>query len=95
MDQIVANDCAPIIEQCCACLATVLLKVQIGKGFTIAGESFAKGLNLADTVWRPIVDPGILGHVQVVWLESNPKRAALRLLGMARNVAAEQTPATN
>ncbi len=86
MHQIVANDRAPIIEQCCACQATVLLKVQIGKGFTIAGESFAKGVKLVDTVWRPIVGPGSLGHVQAVWLESNPKRAALRLLGMARNV---------
>lgn len=88
--QIVATDRAPIIEQCCACQATVLLKVQIGKGFTIAGEGFAKGVNLVDAVWRPIVGPGSLGHVQAVWLESNPKRAALRLLGMARNMAAGQ-----
>lgn len=90
MHQIVANDRAPIIEQCCACQATVLLKVQIGKGFTITGASFAKGVNIVGTVWRPIVGPGSLGHVQAVWLESNPKRAVLRLLGIARNMAAER-----
>lgn len=95
MHQIVANDRAPIIEQCCACQATVLLKVQLGRGFTIAGESFARGINIVDTVWQPIVGPGSLGHVQAVWLESNPKRAALRLLGMARNMATEKTPATS
>ena len=95
MHQIVANDRAPIIEQCCACQATVLLKVQLGRGFTIAGESFAKGINIVDTVWQPIVGPGSLGHVQAVWLESNPKRAVLRFLGMARNMATEKTPTTN
>lgn len=95
MHQIVANDRAPIIEQCCACQATVLLKVQLGRGFTIAGESFARGINIVDTVWQPIVGPGSLGHVQAVWLESNPKRAVLRFLGMARNMATEKTPTTN
>lgn len=80
----------PKIEKFCACQATVLLNVQIGKGFTIAGESFAKGVNLIGTVWRPIVGSGSLGHVQAIWLASNPKRTVLQLLGMARNVRVDE-----
>ncbi len=90
MCAILNNDRAPIIEQCRACQATVILKVQIGKGFTITGASFAKGVSIEGTVWRPIVGPDTTGVVKAVWLDSNPKRAVLRLLGMARNVAAEQ-----
>ncbi|SFE12527.1 LysR family transcriptional regulator [Roseivivax sediminis] len=88
--QITACEQTPIIEQCRACQATVILKVQIGKGFTITGESFAKGLSVEGTVWRPVTGPHSIGVIKAVWLDSNPKRAVLRLLGMARNVAAER-----
>jgi DNA-binding transcriptional LysR family regulator len=87
--QITAREEAPIIEQCQACQATVILKVQIGRGFTITGESFAKGVNIQGTVWRPIIGPDTIGVVKAVWLDSNPKRAVLRLLGIARNMAAQ------
>ena len=60
------------------------------EGFTITGASFAKGVNIVGTVWRPIIGPGSLGHLQAVWLKSNPKRAVLRLLGISHNMAAEQ-----
>ena len=76
-----------VIKQCCACQATVIMKVQIGEGLTITGESFAKGIGIQGTIWRPITDPDTIGVVKVVWLDSNPKRAVLHLLGMARNMA--------
>ncbi|MCR4266630.1 LysR family transcriptional regulator [Nitratireductor sp. ZSWI3] len=87
MHQIRAGEHAPFIEQCQACQTTVILKVQIGRGFTITGESFAKGVNIQGTAWRPITDPDTTGLVKAVWLESNPKRVVLRLLGIARNMA--------
>lgn len=88
--RIVANDRAPGIEQCRACQATVILKVQIGKGFTITGASFASGVIIEGTVWRPIIGPNSTGTIQAVWLDTNPKRAALHLLGIARNMAAKR-----
>lgn len=84
------NDHSPIIEECQACQATVILKVQIGKGFTITSASFAKGVSIEGTVWLPITSPDAVGVVKAVWLESNPKRSVLRLLGMAREMAAKQ-----
>lgn len=87
MRPIMANGRAPIIEQCMACQATVILYVQIGKGFTITGASFAKGVDIKGTVWRPITGPGAISVIKAVWLHSNPKRAVLRLIGMARNMA--------
>lgn len=88
MGPIMAGDQTPIIEQCRACQATVILKVQIGRGFTITGAGFAKGVSIEGTVWRPIIGPDTIGVVKAVWLESNPKRSVLRLLGIARNMAA-------
>jgi DNA-binding transcriptional LysR family regulator len=86
------NDRSPIIEQCQACQATVILKIQIGKGFTITGASFAKGVSIEGTVWRPITGQGTTGVVKAVWLDTNPKRAVLRLIGMARNLASQHRP---
>lgn len=88
MHPILAGERVPVIEHCRACQATVILKVQIGKGFTISGANFARGVSIEGTVWRPIVGPDTIGVIKVVWLESNPKRSALRLLGIARNMAA-------
>ncbi len=70
----------------------MILKVQIGKGFTITGESFARGVDIQGTVWRPITGPETIGVIKAVWLDSNPKRAVLRLIGMARNMAAGPEP---
>ena len=84
---ILAGERVPVIENCRACQATVILKVQIGKGFTISGANFAGGVSIEDTVWRPIIGPNTVGIIKAVWLESNPKRSALRLLGIARNMA--------
>lgn len=84
---ILAGERVPVIEHCRACQATVILKVQIGKGFTISGANFARGVSIEGTVWRPIVGPNTVGIIKAVWLESNPKRSALRLLGIARNMA--------
>lgn len=79
MCAILRNDRAPIIEQCRDRKATAILMVQIGKGVSIEG-----------TIWRPVVGPNTISSVKAVWLDSNPKRAVLRLIGMARNVAGEQ-----
>lgn len=92
MHPITVNHRAPIVEQCRACQATVILKVQIGKGFTITGAGFAKGVSIEGTVWRPITGPDTTGVIKAVWLDSNPKRAILRLIGMARNMAGEWEP---
>lgn len=88
-DRISASEAAPVIEQCQACQATVVLKVQIGKGFTVTGESFADAIDIDGTVWRPIIGPDSIGTISAVWLDTNPKRAALHLLGIARNMAIE------
>lgn len=88
-DRISAGEHAPAIEQCQACEATVVLKVQIGSGFAITGETFADAIDIAGTVWRPIVGPDSIGTISAVWLDTNPKRAALHLLGIARNMAME------
>lgn len=89
-ERIATGERAPIIEQCQACQATVVLKVQLGRGFTVTGASFAESVKIEGTVWRPIVGPGSTGTISAVWLDTNPKRAALHLLGIARNLAAER-----
>lgn len=88
--QITNGERRPRIEQCRACQATVMMKVQIGMGFMVTGASFAECVSIEGAVWRRIADS--TGEVKAVWLDSVPKRAVLRLLGMARNMAKEHTP---
>lgn len=82
----------PEIEHCQACQATVIMKVQIGRGFTITGASFADNVAISGTVWRPIAQSETMGVVKAVWLVSNPKRAALRLLAMTDSLVSEMKP---
>ena len=60
------NDHSPIIEQCQACQATVILKVQIGKDFTITSASFAKGVSIEGTVWHLITSPDAVGVIKAI-----------------------------
>ncbi|WP_186398112.1 LysR family transcriptional regulator [Stappia sp. P2PMeth1] len=81
----------PIIERCNASQATVIVKVQLGKGFTLTGESFANAVTIEAAIWRPIVGNDGSCPINAVWLESNPKRSVLRFVAIARNMAAEGT----
>lgn len=76
----------PTIQMCHASEATVFLMVQLGQGATLAGESFARAVTIASTVWKPIQGQNSVSSINAIWLESNPKRALLRLVGAARNL---------
>ena len=82
----IAADGGPAIQICRASEATVILKVQLGQGVTLAGEGFARTVAIDATVWKPIDGPNSIGSIKAVWLESNPKRTLLRLVGTARNI---------
>lgn len=70
--------------------ATILLKVQLGQGVTLAQESVARSVAADFTTWRPMQGHNSLSACQAVWLDSNPKRALLRLLSMARKLASSR-----
>lgn len=86
-EQVAANG-GPAIEICRASEATVILKVQLGHGVTLAGEGFARAVAIESAIWKPMAGPYSSRSIQAMWLESNPKRALLRLVGAARNMAA-------
>lgn len=88
-DLIVAGENPPVVEHCQATQATVIVKVQMGKGFTLSGESFAKSVSVAGTVWRPVTGRQSTGAVKIVWLDSNPGSSLQRLVTMAKNMARE------
>lgn len=88
--RITTGSSAPIVEQCHASQATVLVKVRLGKGFALAGTSFARATAIENTVWRPITGRNSSCPVKAVWLESNPKRAVLHVVAIARNMAEER-----
>ncbi|WP_349365485.1 MAG: LysR substrate-binding domain-containing protein [Nitratireductor rhodophyticola] len=91
LDQFVRGPNAPVVERCHASQTTVMINVRLGKGFTLAGESLARAAAIDGAVWRPIVGERSRCQVRAVWLDSNPKRAVLRLVGTAQNMAAEGT----
>lgn len=82
----IASDGGPTIQICRASEATVILKVQLGQGVTLAGEGFARTVAIDATVWKPISGQSSTSSIKAVWLESNPKRALLRLVGTASNM---------
>ncbi|MER9401412.1 LysR family substrate-binding domain-containing protein [Mesorhizobium sp. M0615] len=91
LEQIAANG-GPTVQICCASEATVILKVQLGQGVALAGEGFARTVAIDATVWKPISGQHSVSSIKAVWLESNPKRALLRLVGTARNMVAATRP---
>ena len=88
-DLILAGETPPVIEHCQATQATVIVKVQMGKGFTLSGESFSRSVSVARTVWRPVTGPYSKGTVKIIWLDSNPRSSVQRLVSMAQNMARE------
>lgn len=62
------------------------------QGFHDYGRELRRGVDIQGTVWWPITGPETIGVIKAVWLDSNPKRAVLRLPGMARNMAAGPEP---
>ncbi|MGX8009031.1 LysR family transcriptional regulator [Mesorhizobium sp. ORM8.1] len=84
----VAADGGPAVQACRANQATVIFKVQLGQGVTFAGESYARTIATESALWRPLDGKNSISSIKGVWLESNPKRAVLRLIGLARNMAA-------
>ena len=91
LKQISVGSQAPIIEHCQASQATVVVRVQLGEGFTVAGENFANSVAIDGTVWRPITGRNSSCSIKAVWLKSNPKRAVLHLVQIARNMAKERS----
>ncbi|RWM09147.1 LysR family transcriptional regulator [Mesorhizobium sp.] len=87
LEGIVAGGGRPTVKICQAGQATVIFNVQLGQGFTLAGESFARTVTIAATAWRPLDGHNSLCSIKAFWLETNPKRAVLRLIGLARNMA--------
>ncbi|WP_256754868.1 LysR family transcriptional regulator [Mesorhizobium sp. Mes31] len=88
----IAADGGPAIQICRASEATVILKVQLGQCVTLAGGGFARTVAIDATVWKPIDGQNSISSIKAVWLESNPKRALLRLVGTARNMVTATRP---
>ncbi|MGT2468030.1 hypothetical protein ACVOMV_29345 [Mesorhizobium atlanticum] len=82
---IVTDACRPTVNMCQGGQASVIC--QLGHGVTLAGESFARNVAFDATVWKPIDGRNGLCSIKAFWLETNPKRAVLRLIGLARNMA--------
>jgi hypothetical protein len=54
---------------------------------TFTEESYAKTVAIDSATWKPLDGQNSVSSIRAVWLESNPKRAVLRLIGLARNMA--------
>lgn len=79
-----------VIEQCHGSQATVIVNVRLGKGFALSGASFAKGITIERTVWRPILGRNSHLPIKAVWLQSNPRRPVLQFIAVAQKIAAER-----
>ncbi|WP_245518812.1 MULTISPECIES: LysR substrate-binding domain-containing protein [unclassified Mesorhizobium] len=87
LEGIVTDGCRPAVNMCQGGQASVIFSVQLGQGVTLAGESFARNVAFDATVWKPIDGRNGLCSIKAFWLETNPKRAVLRLIGLARKMA--------
>ncbi|CAN7702763.1 LysR family transcriptional regulator [Mesorhizobium amorphae] len=84
----ITADGGPAVQACRANQATVMFQVQLGQGVTLAEASYAGIVGIDSAVWKPLGGKDSVSSIKGVWLESNPKRAVLRLVGLARNMAA-------
>ncbi|RRH89572.1 LysR family transcriptional regulator [Mesorhizobium tamadayense] len=87
LEGMVADGCRPTVKMCQAGQATVIFNVQLGQGVTLAGESFARTVAIDATAWKPLDGHNSLCSIKAFWLETNPKSAVLRLIGLARRMA--------
>jgi hypothetical protein len=62
--------------------------VQLGPGFTLADESYPRAIADDCALWRLLNGQNSFSSIKGIWLGSNPKRAVLRLVGLAKNMAA-------
>ncbi|WP_434721333.1 LysR substrate-binding domain-containing protein [Mesorhizobium sp. RIZ17] len=90
LEGVVAEVGGPDVKMCQAGQATVIFNVQLGQGIALAGESFAQTVAIDGTAWKPLQGRNI--SIKAFWLETNPKRAVLRLVGVARNMANTTPP---
>ncbi|MCH4559184.1 LysR family transcriptional regulator [Mesorhizobium jarvisii] len=84
----ISADGGPAVQTCRANQATVIFKVQLGEGVTLAEASYARTVATDSALWRPLDGENSISSVRGIWLGSNPKRAVLRLVGLAKNMAA-------
>jgi hypothetical protein len=54
----------------------------------LAEESYARTVAADCALWRPLDGENSVSSIRGIWLGSNPKRAVLRLVGLAKNMAA-------
>ena len=83
----IAADGGPAVRTCRANQATIIFKVQLGQGVTFAEESYARTMAIDSAIWKPLDGQNSVSSIRAVWLESNPKRAVLRLVALAKNMA--------
>lgn len=62
--------------------------VQFGHGMTLADESYAQTVATDNALWRRLDGENSVSSIRGIWLGSNPKRAVMRLVGLAKNMAA-------
>lgn len=84
----IAADGGPAVQTCHANQATIIFKVQLGQGVTLAEESYARTVAIGSAIWKPLHGQNSVSSIRGLWLESNPKRTVLRLVGLAKNLAA-------
>jgi DNA-binding transcriptional LysR family regulator len=77
----------PAVQRCRANQATVIFKVELGQGVTLAEESYARTVVADAAIWKPLRGQNSVSSIRGVWLDSNPKHAVLRLVGLAKNMA--------
>ncbi|TKB17527.1 MAG: LysR family transcriptional regulator [Mesorhizobium sp.] len=85
--QRIATDGGPAVHTCRANQATVILKVQLGQGVTLAAESYARTVAVDSAIWKPVEGQNSVNSIRTVWLDSNPKGVVHRLIAIARNMA--------
>lgn len=90
----IAAEGGPTVQTCRANQATIIFKVQLGQGVALAGESYAQTVATDCALWRPLDGENSVSSIRGIWLGSNPNRSVLRLVGLAKNMAAaSQAPA--
>ncbi|WP_091581760.1 hypothetical protein [Mesorhizobium qingshengii] len=51
-------------------------------------ESYARTVATDSAIWKPLDGQNSVSSIRGLWLGSNPKRPVLRLIGLAKSMAA-------